>query len=44
MRGLGDFGEQSAAAGTLVAAKLPPVGDVLEQTAVRHQLSAYYGR
>src|ERR1035437_5927574 len=43
-RGLGDFGEQGSAAGAFVAAKLASVGDVIEQTAVSHQLSAYYGR
>jgi hypothetical protein len=42
MRGLGDFGEQGAAAGAFVAVKLASVGDVVEQTAIRHQLVAYY--
>ena len=37
-----DFGEQGAPAGAFVAAKLVSVGDVIEQTAIRHQLSAYY--
>ena len=32
--GFGDFGEQGAAAGAFVAAKLASVGDVIEQTAV----------
>src|SRR5258708_35225785 len=39
-----DLVEQGAAAGSFVAAKLALVGDVTEQTAVRHQLSAYYER
>src|SRR5258708_10014407 len=38
-----DFGEQGVAASGFVAAKLAAGGDVIEQTAVRHQLSAYYG-
>src|SRR5260370_18256811 len=42
--GLGDLGEQGAAPGAFVAAKLASVGDVVEQAAVRHPLSAYYGR
>src|SRR5208282_343797 len=41
-RGFADFGEQGAAAGEFVATKLAPVSDVIKQTAVRHQLSAYY--
>jgi len=41
-RGFGDFGEQGPAASAFVATKLASVGDVIEQTAVRHQLSAYY--
>ena len=38
----GDLGEQGAATGVFVAAKLASVGDVIEQTAVSHQHSAYY--
>src|SRR3984893_13697089 len=41
-RGFGDFGEQGATAGSFVARKLTSVGDVIEEAAVRHQLSAYY--
>jgi hypothetical protein len=35
-RGLGDFGEQGAAAGAFVAVKLASVGDVVKQTAFSH--------
>src|ERR1700730_4075798 len=41
-RSFGDFGEQGATAGSFVARKLTSVGDVIEEAAVRHQLSAYY--
>src|ERR1019366_7109575 len=41
-RGFSDFGEQGVSAGAFVAAKLASIGNVIEHTAVSHQLSAYY--
>jgi hypothetical protein len=41
-RSLSDLGKQNAAAGAFIAWKLRAVGDVVEQTAVSHRLSAYY--